>query len=323
MEFEDFFNHSFIRTESGDIKPNPISIDRYTINDKENDKPISDSIKSRQHHRVSRLKEESTGEVMKQKHSLSKPQSWATLKQKSPDYSQPLSPKVADEFPRGPSSPQSGSDSDQFDDFVMINEDAIASYVTKTSSQPTTTVSSSLSQRILGKTTRPFLNYALPEPQPVPTQKAAFEQIQRSGVSSSSSIGVIPESDSENTSTVNLGNKCVDSSNSTMMTSPPATPPQTSRFRQVTQSPPTALNLKRQDSCSSIGSTESCCSRGSRHVLVTDVSQMSPPVNFVLPSSPTGGISPISASYAMNRSRRCSIPHSPNQQQISPSFFNW
>lgn len=312
MDFDEFFNHPFIRSNTTE-KPAPVSVDRYS----NLEKPESSSSKARLHSRVSHLKQEGAASEKKAGRS-SKPV--LQPKQNKPDYSQPLSPKVADDFPVSavarttpPTSPQSGSDSDQFEDFVMINDDAVAGMKATSTAA---TVSSSHSQRIYNRTFRPLVNYIIPEPLPVPTQRAAFEQIQRSSGSNSSSIGVIPESEST------VGNKSAESSNSTMLTSPPATPPQSARTRRISQVSP---GLKRQDSCSSIGSTESGCSRGSRHMLVTDVSQMSPPVNFVLGTSPTAGgiaLSP-SSSYAMNRSRRPSVPHSPNQPQVSPSFFNW
>jgi len=235
---------------------------------------------------------------------------------------QSRSPKHGDEFPIDVKPSDSDSSGETFEDFVMINEDVVSTIVTPTTgSQVNTTAASSLPQRIINRTLRPLVNYTMPEPLPVPTQRAAYEQIQRSGGSNSSSIGVIQESDSEGG---NIGNS------SAMMTTPPATPPQNPRFRRTGNqipSPPATLNLKRQDSCSSIGSAESGCSRGSRNMLITDVSQMSPPtVNFQIGSSPTtpGFIASSNASsFAMNRSRRLSVPHSPNPSQISPSFFNW
>ena len=337
MDFDDFFSHPFLCTPNSCDKPT--SSGRSHQNQSQaistrpsvaNENSTKEFSKPHPHARVARLKEEVVNENLKQQRQNQIPLSPL---QKVADISPHRSPKHGDEFPNvaigvNPevkSRESSGSSSDNFDDFVMINgiEDVVSAIVTPTTgSQVSTTASSSLPQRIINRTLRPLVNYNMPEPLPVPTQRAAYEQIQRSSGSNSSSIGVIHESDSES------GNMGI---NSAMMTSPPATPPQ-SRFRRANRqipSPPATLNLKRQDSCSSIGSTESGCSRGSRNMLITDVSQMSPPsVNFVLGSSPTmtsPGIvaSSNSSSYAMNRSRRISVPHSPNPSQTSPPYYNW
>lgn len=234
----------------------------------------------------------------------------------------------------GESSGSSGGSStggDTFEDFVMINEDVVST-ITATAGgaavQP-----SSLPQRIIRQALRPLGNY-MPEPLPVPTQRAAYEAIQRSSGSNTSSIGVIQES--------------AGSSSVAMLTSPPATPPSKARFGgsrragaggsqnqppppQQAQEPSSSgtMNLKRHDSCSSIGSAGSACSRGSRtNMLLTDVSNMSPPsMNFVLGSSgsPTaaGGIVSSSNIASMNRSRRLSVPMSPGPSISPSSFFNW
>lgn len=234
----------------------------------------------------------------------------------------------------GESSGSSGGSStggDTFEDFVMINEDVVST-ITATAGgaavQP-----SSLPQRIIRQALRPLGNY-MPEPLPVPTQRAAYEAIQRSSGSNTSSIGVIQES--------------AGSSSVAMLTSPPATPPSKARFggsrragaggsqnqpppQQQPQEPSSSgtMNLKRHDSCSSIGSAGSACSRGSRtNMLLTDVSNMSPPsMNFVLGSSgsPTaaGGIVSSSNIASMNRSRRLSVPMSPGPSISPSSFFNW
>jgi len=317
MDFDDFFSHPFLRALTSCDK---LTVERsnQTQNSSRKIALVPDKLANQlhPHERVSRIKEDNLKNLV-------------VPKQK--EHPQPRSPKYANDYPNSSlantgvkSNESDSSSSENFDDFVMINDDVS----TPTASTPVTTASSSLPQRILNRTLRPLVNYALPEPLPVPTQRAAYEQIQRSSGSNSSSIGVIQESDSESVSTVNIGN------NSVTMTSPPATPPQNTRFLKSGNpipSPPASLNLKRQDSCSSIGSAESGCSRGSRNMLITDVSQMSPPsVNFVLGSSPTmpspmtGMVaSPNSSSYGMNRSRRLSVPHSPNPGHLSPQCFNW
>lgn len=328
MDFDDFFSHPFLRALNYCDKPssgrsqNPSQTNFPLVSTEKTTKDLS---KPHPHLRVARLKEEVAIENLKQQQRTI--QAPANYKQKDAK-SQPRSPSFADDssiapLPDREAKPNEAdsSGSDNFEDFVMINDDVVSTIVTPTtpSQATTTTAASSLPQRILNRTLRPLVNYTLPEPLPVPTQRAAYEQIQRSVGSNSSSIGVIQESDSEIAGIAN--------NNSAMMTSPPATPPQNSRFRRTgaqIPSPPSTLNLKRQDSCSSIGSTESGCSRSSRNLL-TDVSQMSPPsVNFVLGSSPPGiAMSPNASSYALNRSRRLSVPHSPNPSQISPAFFNW
>lgn len=209
------------------------------------------------------------------------------------------SPKTSsadDSCSKAESPNKSSSSSGEIDDFVMINEDSISTTPGASSSpSQTSSASPTLSQRIYSRTLKPLVNYAMPEPIPVPTQRAAFEQIQRSSVSNSSSVGIIPEDD-------------VAPSTSVLMTSPPSTPPQAgARLRQSVQSVnmTSATSIRRQDSCSSLASVESNGSRSSRNV---DVSQMSPPsVNFILGSSPTAGLQ--SPSVSMNRSRRLSIPY--------------
>lgn len=296
------------------------------------------------HARVARIKEEEIADNHKQQPRSSQPAANTaalTSRPKSGNVSSNNRSAKPGESGKGagasatPGAESSGSSGssgggDNFDDFVMINEDVVSTISSATAGgapQP-----SSLPQRILSRTLRPLVNYTMPEPLPVPTQRAAFEAIQRSSASNTSSIGVIQESASSSVA---------------MLTSPPATPPSKARFggsagssrrvagastqnQQEQPSPPGTMNLKRHDSCSSIGSAGSACSRGSRsNMLLTDVSNMSPPsMNFVLggSGSPTtpGGIVSSSNFASMNRSRRLSIPMSPGPSQISPSsFFNW
>lgn len=226
----------------------------------------------------------------------------------------------------------SSDDSSDLDDFVMINEDVIATTPQQTNIGITT--ESSLPQRIFDRTLRPLVNYALPEPLPVPTQRAAFEQMQRSSGSNSSSIGAIQESDSENGGSAS---NFLTTGNNRLIGSPPVTVPKNpyrnrmpNRAQQSAfPSPPNTLNLKRHDSSSSIGSVESNGSRSSRHMLATDVSQMSPPVNFVLGSSPvspgSSGLMNLTSTNSNYRSRRLSIPHTNpynHPQQNSPTYYN-
>lgn len=368
MDFDDFFSHPFIlstsvssaTSQSCDKAPSTSSASSSTREQVAS--PVGSSalprpssaisadkfnpraeVPKRQypHARVARIKEEEIADNLKQQPRSSQLPSANTT---APAFSsRPKSGNVSsNQRSQKPgesgkstgaaeSSGSSGSSAggDNFDDFVMINEDVVSTISSATAGgavQP-----SSLPQRILSRTLRPLVNYTMPEPLPVPTQRAAFEAIQRSSASNSSSIGVIQESTT--------------SSSGAMLTSPPATPPSKARFggssgsrraagsstqnQQEPPSPPGTMNLKRHDSCSSIGSAGSACSRGSRsNMLLTDVSNMSPPsMNFVLggSGSPTsGGIVSSSNFASMNRSRRLSIPMSPGPSQISPSsFFNW
>ena len=332
MAFDEFFNHPFINGHS--ICDKPLS-GRSQNQSPTNtlitaDKISKDFPKPHTHSRVARLKEVENVEIFKQQQTQQSRvtiQSPISSKQKSINYSR--SPNFADDFPNTsvPDTKVKLDSSDNFDDFVMINDDVVSTIVTPTTSSQISNTTSSFPQRLINRTIttiRPLVNaYTMPEPVPVPTQRAAYEQIQRSIGSNSSSIGIIYESDSENGS--------ISNNNSTMITSPPATPPQNFRFRRTgnqVPSPPATLNLKRQDSCSSIGSIESGGSRSSRNMLITDVSQMSPPsLNFVLGSSPTMTTSPGSGvppnTSSLNRSRRLSVPHCSNPSQISPTFFTW
>lgn len=226
------------------------------------------------------------------------------------------------------SSGSSGSSTggDNFEDFVMINEDIVSTITATGNCGPVQPSLPGFTRLLSG--VRPYVNY-MPEPLPVPTQRAAFEAIQRSSGSNMSSVGVIQESGSSSVA---------------MLTSPPGTPPSKARFdgsrragagsqnQPQSQEPSSsgAMNLKRHDSSSSIGSAGSACSRGSRtNMLLTDVSNITPPsMNFVLgssgsPTTPAGIVS--SSNFAsMNRSRRLSVPYSPGPAQISPStYFNW
>lgn len=336
MDFDEFFSHPFLRTPStcdtpttpGRSLPSPSSIiatarSPSVVGNEKSSHKGDQASKPHPHARVARLKEEGGIDNLKAQRQAT--QLVTSPRSKASDTAQSRSPRLGNEFPDDDAKPgeSDSSSGETFDDFVMINEDIVSTIGNPTACGHVSNLASptsSLPQRIINRTLRPLVGYTMPEPLPVPTQRAAFEQIQRSGGSNSSSIGVIQEGDSEG---ANIGNS------SAMMTTPPATPPQT-RFRRANSqipSPPATLNLKRQDSCSSIGSTESGCSRGSRNMLLTDVSQMSPPsVNFALGTSPTtpGIVSSSNASsFAMNRSRRLSIPHSPNPSQFSPSFFNW
>ncbi len=188
----------------------------------------------------------------------------------------PHSPKVGDEFPSTPSS--SGS-SDQVEDFVMVTAD--------TNSNNVLTRTPSPKHRGIKRAFKPKgspLASVPPDPLPVPSQKEAFEKIQRSCGSNNSSIGVnVGSSDSaDNTQSGN--------NNNLMVTSPPTTPKSSHK-----QNP-----LQRQDSCSSLGSTGS----GSRSRLVADISQLSPPtVHFVIGTPPGSG-----SAISMNNSRRGSAP---------------
>lgn len=199
------------------------------------------------------------------------------------------------------------SDSDQLEDeFVMIAETAVAT--TPTSSP------SSLAQRVGRNLGRPLIGTlgGLPEPIPVPTQRAAYQRIQRSSGSNSSSIGVIETSETANAAAATAA-------------SPPGTPPQNVRGAGLRRgsgqgaSPPGTLNLRRQDSCSSIASNESACSR---NYLMTDVSQMSPPpplsaaLNYSSPSQSS------SSNYLM-RSRQISGPNSPGLHHPQMPAFNF
>lgn len=341
MDFEEFFCHPFLNE---DINLPPMMTYCDNKNSKFNQENIKPNyMKQHQNSRVNRLKEEN------KLANINKGGSSSSNQMKNLKTNIESEKKENTNSNKNRQSPNSGETSD-VDDFVMINEDVVATIVPQqipnaVTGTMTTAAESSLSQRILNRTLRPLVSYAMPEPVPVPTQRAAYEQIQRSSGSNSSSIGVIHESDSESISGGGGNGK-----SSMASQSPPRTPPQnivnnnnhqqrrqSSNTQKPTCSPPNTLNLKRNDSSSSIGSSvESASSRGgsSRHILTTDVSQMSPPVNFVLGSSPTQ--SPGSGFMQMNsgnnssyhRSRRLSIPHlNPQQQQqfpqaISPSYFN-
>ncbi len=187
----------------------------------------------------------------------------------------PHSPKVGDEFPSTPSS--SGS-SDQVEDFVMVTADANSNNVLTRTPSP----KHRGNKRAFKPRGSPLAS--VPDPLPVPSQKEAFEKIQRSCGSNNSSIGVnIGSSDSaDNTQSGN--------NNNMMVTSPPTTPKSSHK-----QNP-----LQRQDSCSSLGSTGS----GSRSRLVADISQLSPPtVHFVIGTPPGSG-----SAISMSNSRRGSAP---------------
>ncbi|KAF7489255.1 Serine/threonine-protein kinase unc-51 [Sarcoptes scabiei] len=212
---------------------------------------------------------------------------------------------------------RSSSESSDIDDFVMINEDIVASILPEQTCLANKAIESSLSQRILSRTLKPLINYALPEPLPVPTQKAAFEQILRSSGSNSSSIGVIHESDSENGSVGSNNFKNLNNQNSR---SSPKT--DFSRQKMVCPSQSNASYMKRQDSLSSISSAESGGSRSSNSKPINTDQMMTPPVNFVLGGSPNTsppGPGAIWDASGFVRSRRRSIPH----QKYSPSFVNY
>ncbi|OTF70608.1 hypothetical protein BLA29_005082 [Euroglyphus maynei] len=271
-------------------------------------------IKHHHHSRVNRLKEEN------KLANISKGSSDQVMKNlKSNIMTTESEKKEIINSNKNRQSPNSCETSD-VDDFVMINEDVVATIIPQQIPNTITGAESSLPQKILNRTLRPLVSYAMPEPVPVPTQRAAYEQIQRSSGSNSSSIGVIHESDSESNSGVGgFGNNVVGNAKSSQ--SPPRTPPQniinqqrrqSSNTEKIACSPPNTLNLKRHDSSSSIGSSvESGGSRGggsSRHILTTDVSQMSPPVNFILGSSPIQ--SPGSGFMQMNTGNNSSYHRS-------------
>ena len=351
MDFEEFFCHPFLN-EDTNLPPMVTYCDnKNSKSNQENIKP--NYMKQHQNSRVNRLKEENKSASSKGIGG-EREVSAGSSQMKNLKSNNMITESEKKEIPnnnKNRQSPNSGDSSD-VDDFVMINEDVVATIVPQqipntVTGTITTAAESSLPQRILNRTLRPLVSYAMPEPVPVPTQRAAYEQIQRSSGSNSSSIGVIHESDSESASGGNSGGNAKSSMTSQ---SPPRTPPQnivnnnnnqqrrqSSNTQKQTCSSPNTVNLKRHDSSSSIGSSvESASSRGgsSRHVLTTDVSQMSPPVNFTLGSSPTQ--SPGSGFMQMNtgnnssyhRSRRLSIPHLNQQQQqqfsqpISPPYFN-
>lgn len=337
LDFDEFFSHPFLRgTEMSTIVTSPScdaarfgvgslgsSSGRQTLKDYSSSSSSSNtSPRPHQHSRVARLKEEQAQESMKlQRMQPPTPVKLAATGGISTG-SLPSSSKIATGVALSSKTiatkgtavagnKSDSSDSDQLEDeFVMIAETAVA----------TTPISSpSLAQRMGRNIGRPLIGTlaGLPEPIPVPTQRAAYQRIQRSSGSNSSSIGVIQE-----TETSEGANNAV-----TMTTSPPCTPPQNLRGngrRGSGQgvSPPGTLNLRRQDSCSSIASNESACSRGSRNYLMTDVSQMSPPpplsaaLNYSSPSQSS------SSNYLM-RSRHLNGPNSPGLHPTQMPAFNY
>lgn len=214
------------------------------------------------------------------------------------------SPKIADEFP---SSTASSSDSDQVDsDFVMVTADANSNTVIATTPSPKRRI------RIhSAKTARISFKANCPEPIPVPTQKEAYEQIQKSCGSYSSSnepvVGVavgVGTGSGTNDGAVNLSGN-----NNAMITSPPTTPKSMHKPQSLQQQHHQQTStLQRYDSTSSIGSTGS-----GRGRFVADISQLSPPtVQFMIGTPP--GSSPI------QHNRRRSVP-SFNNQPTSPVQF--
>ena len=190
----------------------------------------------------------------------------------------PNSPKAGDEFPGTPSS--SGS-SEQMDDFVMVMADANSNNVLARTPSP--------KQKAFTQKRSPLVTIP-PEPLPVPTQRAAYERIQKSCGSNNSSIG---KSAGSNDSTQSVNNS--------MVTSPPTTPKSVHK-----------IGLRRQDSNSSLTSIGST----SRSRFVADISQLSPPnVQFMIGS----GTPPISG--FVNNSRRCSAPVLNLQNRQTPPLY--
>ena len=171
----------------------------------------------------------------------------------------PGSPKVSEELTETPSS----SESEQMDDFVLVTADANSNNVMARTPSP--------KHRPFKTKRSPLATIPAPEPLPVPTQKEAYEKMQRSSGSNCSSIGKSVASS--------------DSANLSMATSPPTTPKSNKKG-----------GLRRQDSNTSLAST------GSRSRFVSDISQLSPPnVQFMIGS----GTPPGSGSF---NSRRLSAP---------------
>lgn len=171
----------------------------------------------------------------------------------------PGSPKVSDDSTETPSS----SESEQMDDFVLVTADANSNNVMARTPSP--------KHKEFKAKRSPLATIPPPEPLPVPTQKEAYERMQRSSASNCSSIGKSGASS--------------DSANNSMATSPPTTPKSNKKS-----------GLRRQDSNTSLAST------GSRSRFVADISQLSPPnVQFMIGS----GTPPGSGSLS---SRRLSAP---------------
>lgn len=294
MDFDEFFDHSFIRgtqfcDNTGQYDTVPIPVPRPLTQRSSETSQVKDEVtKPHQHARVARLKEQEAPESLKPKTPIAVTKQKENLNPRSPKPSGGIA-KPSSLPTTAPGKSDSSDSSGQFEDFVMVDDAAVPASLGHFAPNPTSPTS--LPRRLLNRTLRPLVNYALPEPLPVPTQRAAFEQIQRSN------IGVIHENGRESSSA-----------------SPSASSPQISRAKRMSpnsqvSSPPTSLNLKRQDSCSSIGSAGSGGSRGSRNMLMTDVSQMSPPpVNFTLGSSPGFSSPPNILNYSLNRSRKLSVP---------------
>lgn len=257
LEFDEFFDHSFIRQTQSRPVPVPRSSRPSSVESSPMQSPIS------------------YGSPMQLPHS-------AQSKNKNDN--------------RCPSSSSSGS-SDQVDDFVLVSATDANSNIPSGTPSPRRSPKSGSRHR--GFHLAPASH---PEPVPVPSQKQAFEQIQRScGSNTSLEKGGTPDTQSGNNNEVNL------------------TVPSKLSNRNS--------NLQRNDSSNSIASDGS--STGSRSRYIADITQLSPPtVQFAPTGTPPGSVGlrrrqslPIMSGVTGVSVRQTQTP--PAQcMQLTPSYQN-